>query len=325
MWKRLVCAAILAHATGAVWAAAGKADAYPSKPIRLIVGFPAGGSDDYMARVVGPKLTERFGQTVIVDNRPGAAGNLASEIAARANPDGYTLVLVGAITAASSYILYPKLGYNLLKDFTPVGVIAYGPNVLLSHPSFPPKTVQEFVALARAKPTAIRYASGGVATIAHLSMELLQRHAGMELLHVPYKGGPAGVIAIAAGEVELGFASIAASVPVVVSKRLNGLAVTSPKRSAALPNVPALAESGFPGFNVANTFGLLAPTGTPASAIKTLNDELQKIVQMDDVKAKYASQGLEALGSTPGEFRALIESEVKRFSQVIKDARITAN
>ena len=325
MSKRLLVTVLLACTSFGVGAASGKADSYPNKPIRWIVGFPAGGSDDFMARTIGSKITERFGQTVIVDNRPGAAGNLAAAIAARANPDGYTLLIVGSITSASSHILYRNLGYDLLKDFSHVSVVAMGANVLLAHPSVPAKSVSEFVALARSKPKAIRYASSGVASVGHLSMELLQSRTGMQLIHVPYKGGPAGITALAGGEVEVGFGSVSAAIPLVKAKRLNAVAVTSVKRSSGLPEVPTVAESGFPGFNVANTFGVLAPAGTPAAAVKLLNAEIRRIVQMDDIKAKFAGQGLEAAGSTPDEFKAIIEAEVAQWGRIIKDARITAN
>lgn len=325
MWKRLICAAILAHASFAVSAASSKTDAYPSKPIRLLVGFPAGGSDDYIARVIGQKLTERFGQTVIVDNRPGAAGNIAAEMAARANPDGYTLLIIGSTTTAASPSLYPKLGFDLLKDFSYVGVVATSANVFLAHPSVPVKSVSDLVALARAKPKAIRYASSGVSSFGHLAMELLQRLARIEMVHVPYKGGPAGITALAGGEVEVGSGAIPAAIPLIKAKRLNALAVTSAKRIGAMPGVPTVAESGFPGFDVTNLGGILAPSGTPDAVVKLLNAELRKIVQMDDVKAKFLVQGLDVAESTPAELTAIMASEVARWARIIKEAGITAN
>ncbi len=185
MWKRLLCTAILAHASCGVWAASGTADSYPSKPIRIVDGFAAGGSSDFLSRIIASKLTERFGQTVIVDNRPGAGGNVGAEIMARANPDGYTLHLGASTSLASSRSLYPKLGYDLLKDFSYISSVATGPGVLLAHPSIPAKSVSELVAFARSKPNAIRYGSGGVGSIGHLTLELLKIRTGMELLHVP--------------------------------------------------------------------------------------------------------------------------------------------
>jgi tripartite-type tricarboxylate transporter receptor subunit TctC len=325
VWKALACTAILAHASFAASAASGETESYPAKPIRLIVGFPAGGSDDYIARVLGQKLTERSGQSVIVDNRPGAAGNIAAEIVARANPDGYTLLIIGSTTTAASPSLYPKLGFDLLKDFTYIGVVATSANVFLAHPSVPVKSVSDLITLARAKPKTVRYASSGVSSFGHLAMELLQRLAKIELVHVPYKGGPAGITALAGGEVEVGSGAIPAAIPLIKAKRLNPLAVTSIKRIGAMPGVPTVAESGYPGFDVTNLGGILAPAGTPDSVVKLLNAELRSIVRMDDVKAKFLVQGLDVAESTPQELRAIMESEVPRWARIIKEAGITAN
>ena len=324
MWKRLLCAATMAHAS-ASGLAAGPAESYPSKPIRLLVGFPAGGSDDYIARVIGSKITERLGPPVIVDNRPGVAGNLSAEIAARANADGYTLLTVGSITLASSHTLYPRLGYHLLKDFSYISVVAMGANALLAHPSLPAKSVPELVALARSKPNAIRYGSAGMGSLGNLAMELLRSLTGMELQHVPYKGGGPAIIGLTGGEVQLAISNIPAALPMIQSKRLSVLAVTSAKRSGALPDVPTVAESGFAGFDVTNTFGILAPAGTPAAVVKVLNTELGNIVRTDDVRSKFAAQGLEAAASTPAQFRAILEAEVAQWGRVIKDANIVLN
>lgn len=324
MWKRLLCTAIFVHTSFGVCAAGGNADSYPSKSIRVICGFPAGGTDDYMARVVGAKLTERFGQTVIVDIRPGATGNLAAEIAARANPDGYTLMMGIVTVMSTSRSLYPKLGYDLLKDFSYISLVGTGANMLLAHPSVPAKSVSEFVALARSKPQAIRYASTGVGSLSHLGMELLKSRTGMELVHVPYKGGVPAVLAIAGGEVQVGFSSVISAMPMINTKRVNALAVSTAKPVGLLPGVPTMTESGFPGFVVTNIVGMLAPTGTPAAVVKLLNAEIRKIVQMDDVRAKFAAQALEAEGSTPNEFRAITETQIALWARVIKDKNITA-
>jgi tripartite-type tricarboxylate transporter receptor subunit TctC len=315
----MLCALILTHVGFASAADGG----YPNRPIRLIVGFPAGSTDDYNARVVGPKLTERLGQPVIVDNRSGASGHLAAELAAHAAPDGYTLMLAGTLTLASSVTLYPKLGYDLLKDFAYISTVSSGANVLMAHPSAPIKTFPEFVALVRTKPDSIRYGSAGLATTGHLAMELLLGRIGAQLLHVPYKGGAGAAVALAGGEVQVGFTSIPAGIPLIQSKRLIALAVTGPKRSAALPNVPTVAESGFPGYDVRNIFGIFAPAGTAASVVNLLSREIRTIVAMDDVRAKLASQGVDAVSSTPAEHRALMESEVKQWARVVKDAKIT--
>jgi tripartite-type tricarboxylate transporter receptor subunit TctC len=325
MPKRVLCAAMLVPATFAVWAAASPDSSYPVKPIRVLVGFPAGGSDDYVARVIGPKLAERFGQPVVVDNRPGAATTIAADITARANPDGHTLMLGLSAILASGRSLYPTLGFDLLHDFAYVSRVATAGNVLLAHPSLPAKSVAELVSLAKSQPKAIRYGSAGVASTPHLAMELLQSRTGMKLLHVPYKGGAPAVVALTAGEVQIGFASVAAARAMISAKRLNALAVTSTSRTPALPAVPTVAESGFPGFDVTNTFGILAPAGTPANVVRMLNEALREIVAGPEVRASFAAQGLEATGSTPEEWKAIMEKEVAQWARVIRDAGITVN
>jgi len=324
MWKRLISAALVAHASCDAWPASGT-DTYPSKPIRLIVGFTPGGSDDYVGRVVGARITERFGQTVIVDNRPGAGGNIGVEITARANPDGYTLSSVGSITVASGPSLYTKIGYDPLKDFSYISRVAIGANVIFAHPSVPAKSITELVALARSQPKAIRYGTPGVASLGHLAVELLQSVTRIELLHVPYKGPAPAVTAAVGGEVQIGVGASTAVIPVVQAKRLNALAVTSAKRLGALPDVPTVAESGFPGFNVTNNHGILAPAGTPASVVKLLNAEIRTLLQIEEVKAKFPVLGLETAASTPEEFRDIVKAELEKWTRVIKEANIKAN
>jgi tripartite-type tricarboxylate transporter receptor subunit TctC len=324
MSKGWLFAAIVAHASFGVGAATVPAESYPNKPIRLLDGFPAGGGTDYVARVTGAKITERFGQTVLVDNRPGAGSALAAEITARAIPDGYTLMLIASSALASSPSLYPKLGFAL-KDFSYISLVATGTYVLVVHPSLPARSVTELVALARAKPNSIRYGSGGVASPIHLTAQLLQNLTSIELLHVPYKGAVPAVVAAAGGEVLVAFSSVAAAMPMIQAKRLNALAVSSAKRTGALPEVPTMVESGVAGFDVTPAYGILGPSGTPASVVKLLNAEVRKIVQMDDVKAKFAAQALEAAASTPGEFRAIIDAEAAQWARVIKDANIPVN
>ncbi len=319
MWIRILCVLILTHSGLAAAADGG----YPNRPIRLIVGFPAGSTDDYNARVIGPKLTERLGQPVIVDNRSGASGHLAAELAAHAAPDGYTLMLAGTLTLASSVTLYPKLGYDLLRDFAYVSTVSSGANVLMAHPSVPVRTFPEFVALVRTKPGSVRYGSAGLASTGHLAMELLLGRIGTQLLHVPYKGGAGAAVALASGEVQVGFTSIPAGIPLIQSGRLTALAVTGPKRATALPNVPTVAESGYPSYDVRNIFGIFAPAGTAAPVVNRLSAEIRAIVAIDDVKAKFAAQGVDPASSTPAEHKALMEAEVKQWARVVKDAKIT--
>jgi tripartite-type tricarboxylate transporter receptor subunit TctC len=297
-------------------------DSYPSKAIRLIDGFAAGGGTDYLARIIGSKLTDSWGQPVIVDNRPGAASNVAAEIAARANPDGHTLFIALTSTLAPSRTLYPKLGYDVLNDFAYVTLVASGTYVLVVHPSVPVRTVPELVAFAKSRPGAIRYGSSGVAGPIHLAAELLKVRAGIDLLHVPYKGAAPAVAAVAAGEVQMAFSSVAAAMPLVQSNRLIPLAVTSARRVQALPGLPTIAESGFPGFDVTPSYGILAPRKTPMSIVSALNTEIGRILALSDVQAKFATQALEATASTPERFKAVMEAEVQQWARVIYQAGI---
>lgn len=324
MWRVLIVAVMLTQVGINARAADANPASYPVKPIRIIDGFAPGGSTDYVARVVGSKLTEHFGQPVIVDNRPGVSGNLAAEITARANPDGYTLFVVLSAIIAASPSLYPTLRYDLLKDFSYVSRVAFGANVLLAHPSLNLKSFAELVAYARSRPRAVRYGSGGVGVPSHLVMELLQRNTGMELVHVPYKGGGPATIALTGGEVQVGVLSATAAMSMIKAQRLTPLAVTSANRIAALPDVPAVRESAVPGFEAVNTIGIMAPAGTPAAVINLLNTAIRNIVQAADVRERFASQGLEPAPSTPERMRAIIEAEVVLWARIIKDANISA-
>lgn len=324
MWKALLCSGILAHASCGVWAASSKADSYPNKAIRVLDGFAAGGGSDYVARVIGPKITESLGQSVIVDNRPGAGANVAAEITARAKPDGYTLMLAGS-SLATGPSLYPKLGYDLLKDFSYISLVATGAFVLVTHPSMPARSLADLLAAARSKPKAISYGSSGVAGGGHLAMALLQSRAGVEFHHVPFKGAGPAVIALTGGEVPIALGTTASAMPMIKASRIHALAVTGPKRVEALPEVPTVAESGFPGYAVTVDYGLIAPTGTPTAVIKLLNAEIRRIAQMDDIKAKLAVQGFEPASSTSEQFRELTKANVELWARVIKDARITIN
>jgi len=321
MLKRLLCAVLAMSAPIAACAAAGS-DGYPNKPIRMIIGFPPAGSGDYLARIIGPKLGERLGQNVVVENRAGASGNLGAEMTARASPDGYTLFLGPISTLAASVTLYPKLGYDLLKDLSYVSLVATQTNVLLAHASVPARSFQELVAYSRTKKP-IRYGSVGQGSGSHLAMELLRRRTGMDLQHIPYKGGGPAIVALTSGEVEIGFAALSVATPMIEAKRLNALAVASAKRLSALPSVPTIAESGVPGFNMTASFGILAPAGTPAALVKRLNAEVRAILAMEDVRARFASQGMDAEGTTPAEFRARTQASVAELGRLIKDAKIT--
>ena len=311
----LVC--VLALAIGAA-----HAQSFPTRPMRVLDGFPPGGGTDYLARVLSRKMTDTLSQPVIVDNRPGATGNVAADIVANATPDGYTSLMGLTSVLAPSYTLFPRMNYNLLKDFAFVTTVASGTYVVSTHPSVPARTLQELVALAKAKPGSMRYGSSGVAGPLHLAMELLKGRTGIDMLHVPYKGAAPVVAALAAGEVQVGFSSVAAAMPLMKSKRLNVLAVTSAKRASALPDVPTVAESGFPGYDVTPWYGWLVPAKTPAAVITFLNAEIGKALQAPDVQASLATQAFEATHSTPARWRQIVTEEVKLWAKVIKDAGV---
>ena len=321
MSQRVLSAAIVLQLICSVCAAAENAD-YPNRPIRLVDGFAAGGSSDYLARAVAPRLSERLGQTVIVENRPGGGGNIGSESVARATADGYTLLIGATTSLASSLSLYPKLGYDLLKDFTFVSSVGTSANLWVAHPSLPVRSMQELIALARKNPKGVNYGSAGVGSIGHLSMALLESRAGVRFLHVPYKGVGPVVVATTAGEVPVGSGSAPAAVPMIKAKRLIPLAVSSATRLAAFPDVPTVAEAGVKGFNVTPVFAIYAPAATPADIVNLLNAEIRKIVGTDDIKAKFMVQAVDAKGSTSAELKAIVEGEVAQWARVIKEAGI---
>lgn len=300
------------------------AQIFPARPIRIIDGFPAGGAPSILARTIGQHLTERWSQPVIVDNRPGASSNLGAELAAKAPPDGYTL-FIGATTAlATSTELYPGLAYDPVRDLTAVTQVASGALVLLLHPAVPAKTVTELIALAKLNPGKMRYASSGVGAPLHLAAELFKQQAQIDLAHVAYKGGVPATTAIVSGETQLGFSSLAAALPFVRAGRVLAIAVSTPERASALPEVPTIAESGLAGFDVTVWYGILAPAGTPVRVINKLNTEIVGILTLPDVGERLANLGLNARGSTPAEFGATLRKEVTLWRRVIREAGIKA-
>jgi tripartite-type tricarboxylate transporter receptor subunit TctC len=307
---------LFTYGTGAVLS-----QEYPSRPIRIVDGFPPGGGTDTLSRAISQKFSEAWGQPVVVDNRPGASSNLGAQIAAKSNPDGYTLFmgLIGVL--APSMTLYPKLEYNLLKDFTPVNKVASGIYVMLANVALPAKSVAELITHAKRNQGALRYSSAGVASPAHLAGELFNLRANVKMLHIPYKGGAAAAAAIATGEVQIAFSSVPAALPLVNGGKAKALAVT-PKRTVAFPGVPTIAESGLPGFELTLSYGLLAPAGTPKSVINKLNAATTKILKMPDVEARLSGLGLQPDPSTPAQFGALIKDEVQLWAKVIKEAKI---
>lgn len=296
---------------------------YPTKPIRLIVGFAPGGGTDTTARAMSQKLTDAFGQQVVVDNRPGAAGNIAAELVSKATPDGYTL-LMGTIAALSiNPGLYSKLPFDPIKDFAPITQAVDSTNILSLHPSVPAGSVKELIALAKTKP--LNFGSSGVGGTGHLAGELFNTMAGVKMTHVPYKGGGPAMIDLVGGQVQLVFATAASAVPQIKGGRIKGIAVTTAKRSALMPNLPTISEAGLPGFDANNWYGVLAPAKTPRPIIMRLNSEITKVLAMPDVKNFLFNQGLDPAPGTPEKFGAYIKSETAKWAKVVKASGAKAN
>jgi tripartite-type tricarboxylate transporter receptor subunit TctC len=299
-----------------------KADNYPHKPIRVIDPFAAAGASDIVIRLVGQKLTERYGQPVIVDNRPGAGGNLAAELAAKATPDGYTLFNVVVFSLAPSVSLYPKMSVDPMKDFAYISLMAGGSYVIVAHPSFPAKTIPELVNLAKQQPGKISYGSSGVGGPVHIAGELLKSRAGINLLHVPYKGAAPIMTAVAGNEVPIGFPSVAGAMSMLKAGRVVPIAVTSAQRAKSLPDVPTIAESGYPGYDITPWYGIAAPAQTPDGVVKGLSAEITRILAAPEARAALTVQGLDATGSTPERMRNIMRDTIAITSKIIKDVGI---
>lgn len=296
------------------------AQQYPARTVRLLVGFAAGGATDVSARFIAQKLSETIGQQVVVDNRPGAASTLASELVARSAPDGYTLLFANATVAMPS--LFAKLSFDVRKDLAPVSLVGYGPLVLVVHPSLPAKSAQELIALARRKPGMLNYGSAGVGSMTHLGMALLVSMTNVEMVHVPYKGSAPASIGVITGEGQLMFSSPAAVMSQIREGRLRALAVSGATRSAVLPDVPTLAEAGLTGYDATSWYGMLAPTGTPLPAISRLGDETVKALTANDLKQRLLNQGIEPAKGGVEEFTAYLSLEIPKWARVIKTAGI---
>ena len=307
----LLCAALV------VTAPAG-AQQYPTRPVRFVVPFAPGGSVDTLARTIGPRLADALGQQIVVDNRPGGNGNIGMEVVAQARPDGHTLVLGYIANLAIFPSLSARLPYDPVKDYAPVTQIATSPNVLTAHPSVPAKNLQELIALVKSKPGQVNFASTGIASVGHLTGELLNTLAGMKMTHVPYKGGGQAIIDLVGGHVQVMFSGFSAAMPHIKSGRARALAVTGPKRSPALADVPTIAEQGFPGVEATAWYGVLAPAGTPQPIIARLHGEVVKILKVPDVVQKLDGLGFEIVGSQPAEFGAYIKSEMKKWEKVVR-------
>jgi tripartite-type tricarboxylate transporter receptor subunit TctC len=294
------------------------AQAYPVKPVRMVVPFPAGGATDIVGRLIAQKLTESWGQQVIVDNRGGAGGTIGSDVAAKSAPDGYTMLVGTSSTHAIAPSLYSKLAYDPVRDFAPVTLVASATILLAVHPSLPARNVRDLIALAKKKPNALSFASSGNGGISHLIGEHFKSVGGIEMLHVPYKGDTPALIDLVSGQVHLMFGTAVSFLPYVKAGRLNALAVTNPKRSPIAPDVPTVAESGLPGFEALQWFGIFVPAGTSRDIVARLNAEIVKIARLPDIRERMTSLGADAVGNTPEQFAAFLKADTAKWAKVVK-------
>ncbi len=297
------------------------AQVYPAKPIRFVSPFPAAGVNDIIARIIALKMSEALGQQWVVENRPGAGGNIGTGYVAKAAADGYTL-LNGGMGSLTVNPFTGKVPYDTLRDFAPVILMARAPNVVTVHPALPVKSVQDLIALAKARPGQLNYASGGVGSTPHLSGALFASMAGINIVHVPYKGGALASVDLLAGQVELSFLGIPSSLPFIREGKLRGLAVTGMQRSPELPGVPTVHEAGLPGYDVNPWYGVLAPAGTPHDIIARLNTAIARIVRTPEVGRQFTVQGVESTSTTPEEYAAIIKADFAKWGKVVRDAGI---
>jgi tripartite-type tricarboxylate transporter receptor subunit TctC len=317
--RALLAAVLLSSAS---WALPADAPKYPSKTIHFIVPVPPGGGVDLLSRVIGTKMAQNMGVSVIIENRPGASAVIGTEALAKSPPDGYTIMM--AYTAHATNPLLQKLPYDTDKDFTAVAFVGYIPLILVTHPSFPANSVKELIAMAKAKPGELQYASGGAGAGAHLSGELLKQMAGVNITHIPYKGNAPALNDVLGGQVPFMFDTLPTSMPHVKAGKLKALAVTTEKRTPLAPEIPTMIEEGLPGFVISAWYAVLAPAGTPKDVVAGLNAEINKAIKDPDIQKRMAAQGIELVGGTPEEAQKFIDSEVVRWRKVIKEKGITA-
>jgi tripartite-type tricarboxylate transporter receptor subunit TctC len=311
--------ALILAASMLLASAASAQPSYPTGPVRLVVPYPAGGPASIVAHVIGEKLSESLGQAVIVDNRSGAGGNLGTEIVAKAAPDGQTLLLGTNGPLVVNVTLYSTLPFDPLKDFAPISYVASIPLVLIAHPSVPASTLQELIALAKAKPGALSYASSGNGSGGHLAGALLASMAGLDMVHVPYRGAAPATTDLIAGHVPLMFDGLAAALPYIKAGKVKALGVATPHRAAAAPEIPTIAEQGLPGYEIASWYGVLAPAGTPAPIVDRLHREIVRILDLPDVNEQlFVKSGLEKVASTPEEFAATLRREIPQYERIVR-------
>ncbi len=298
------------------------AQSWPAKPIRIISPYPPAGANDLLARIIAPKLSEQLGQPVVVENRAGATGNIGAELVAKAPADGYTLLMGQAGNLTINISLMAKIPFDPVRDFSPVTMVASTPNVLVVHPSLPVRTVKDLIALAKAKPGQINYATSGIGSPGHLAAELLNKSAGIRLVHIPYKGAAPALLDVVAGNAHLYFTSAVSAQPFIPSGRLRMVAVASAKRSPSLPEVPTVAEAGFPEFDVSSWWGVVAPASTPREVVIRLQTEIHRVIALPEIRAKLAEQSLDIATNTPEQFAAYIKSETAKWAKLIREVGV---
>jgi tripartite-type tricarboxylate transporter receptor subunit TctC len=320
MKRRLVLLLTAVVSIGAGFFAVGNASAqsYPEKTIRIISPFPPGGANDIIARLIAQKLEARLGRTVVVENKPGAAGGIGASFVAAASPDGYTLLMGTLATHGINPSVYKSLPYDAVRDFAPVALVASIPIVIVANPSLPADDVQGLIRLAKQNPGKLNFASSGLGSVNHLAGELFKSMTGTEIEHIPYKGSSPALTDLLGGQVKIMFDLLPSSLPHIKGGKLKAIAVTTPKRSSLLPNVPTLAESGLSGYSVTSWFGILAPAGTPKTVITTLNSEISAILRAPDVRDQMSAQGAEPYSSTPDEFAQVIKTDIETWAPLVK-------
>src|SRR5690348_3524878 len=316
--RRSLASAALAVACALPFALPAHADGFPTKPAKLVVPFPAGGPLDTTARIIAQKLTEAWGQSVIVENKPGAGGNIGADIVAKSPPDGYTIVMGALSTHAVNPSLYPAMPYDAQKDFAPITLVAITPNVLVVNPSLPVHSVNELITYARAHPGKLSFGSGSIGSAGHLAGELFKVDTGVDMVHVPYKGAAPAMQALLAGDTQLMFDNLASAMSQVKAGKLRALAVTTSARSPLAPDLPTMAEAGVPGFDISTWFGLMAPAGTPPDLIAKWNADVTKVLSAPAMRARLEAQGAEAAPDTPAEFARFIDAELVKYAKIVK-------
>ena len=321
MKSKLALVFILMFQTITVFAQSNEAKNYPERPVRLVVPWPAGGGTDIFARAISEKLQQSLGQPFLVENRPGASGNIGASAVAKSTPDGYT-IMIGTITLATNPALYKSLDFDATKDLTTITLIAGVPHMLVVHPSVPANNVKELIALAKQKPGKLSYSSAGVGSPFQIAAELFKESAGVDIFHIPYKGGAPAIADVIGHHVDMTFANLVAVLPQAKADQVRALAVTGAKRSTAAPDVPTMAEAGLPGYEFTSWFGVLAPAKTPHAIVEKLNAEIVKALRSPEISARLSAEGAELIASTPEAFAQFLSSETAKWSKVIRAAGI---